>query len=266
VQGEADLVTGGTLADVPVLAAAALPADRAAYDPARGLFGLLVMRAEGRMADARFRQALSMAIDRDAILARFGTATLQPRATILPAGLGEVPAPGLPDWAGVPYPTRRAVAARIVAEQADVERPRLRIALDRSPGHRILFAHLRRDWRAVGVDAVAVAPQQEADLRLIDEVAPADLAPWYFRQFQCGVSAVCDDRADQLLEAARNSLDPAERQALLIEVDRLLVAAAPFLPIGQPVRWSIRSERLNAFRPNVYARHAATELIRVEDR
>jgi peptide/nickel transport system substrate-binding protein len=117
-QGEAELVTGGTLGDVPVLAAAALPADRVVYDPARGLFGLLVTSAQGPMADPRFRHALSMAIDRDAILARFGTPTLQPRAAILPAGLGEVPAPGVPDWAGVPLVARRAAAARIVAAQA----------------------------------------------------------------------------------------------------------------------------------------------------
>jgi peptide/nickel transport system substrate-binding protein len=265
-QGEADLVTGGTLGDVPLLAAAALPADRAVYDPTRGLFGLLVTRADGPMADPRFRHALSMALDRDAIRARFGTATLQPRASILPNGLGEAPAPGVPDWAGVPLAARRAAAARIVAELADVERPRLRVALSRSPGHRILFAHLRRDWRTIGVEAVAVAPDQEAELRLIDEVAPADLVPWYLRHFQCGSTAVCDAAADQLVEAARNTLNPAERQALLAQADRLLVAAAPFLPIGQPVRWSVRSERLNGFRPNVYARHPATELIQLEDR
>lgn len=265
-QGEADLVTGGTIGDVPALTAAALPADHTLFDPARGLFGLLVSRTEGPLADARFRHALAMAIDRDAILARFGVPTLQPRTSLLPAGLAEVPAPGTPDWAGVPLATRRAAAARIVAELVDVERPRLRIALSQQPGYRILFAHIRRDWRLVGVDAVAVAPNQEADLRLIDEVAPAELAPWYLRHFLCGVSAVCDDAADQLLEGARVTLNPAERQALLQQADRLLVAAAPFLPIGQPVRWSLRSERLNGLRPNTYARHPATELIRQEER
>jgi peptide/nickel transport system substrate-binding protein len=218
------------------------------------------------MADPRFRQALSMAIDRDAIQVRFGTATLQQRASILPAGLGELPAPGVPDWAGVPLPARREAADRIVDDQEGVERPRVRVAISNSAGHRILFAHLRRDWRTIGVEAVAVAPGQESELRLIDEVAPADLVPWYLRHFMCGASVVCDAAADQLLEAARNTADPAERQALLAQADRLLVAAAPFLPIGQPVRWSLRNERLNGFRPNVYARHAATELIRQEDR
>jgi peptide/nickel transport system substrate-binding protein len=153
-----------------------------------------------------------------------------------------------------------------VADQAGAERPRLRIALPAGPGHRILFAHIRRDWRLIGVDAVAVEPGKEADLRLIDEVAPAEIAPWYLRHFMCGTSAVCDAAADQLLEAARATLNPAERQALLQQADRLLVAASPFLAIGQPVRWSLRSERLNGLRPNAYARHPVTELIRQEER
>jgi peptide/nickel transport system substrate-binding protein len=134
-----------------------------------------------------------------------------------------------------------------------------------TPGHRILFAHLRRDWRIIGVDAVAVAPGQEADLRFVDLLAPAELAPWYLRHFMCGASAVCDEGADQLLEAARISGNREERQALLAQADRLLVAAAPFIPIGQPVRWSLRGERLNRFRPNAYARHPVTELIQQQE-
>jgi len=264
-QGEADLVVGGSLGEAPLLGAARLPAERVVYDPARGLFGLLFTRAEGPLADPRFRHALAMAIDREAIQARFGIPTLQPRASLLPAGLVEIPAPGTPDWAAVPLATRRAAAARIVAGAADVERPRLRVTLPAGPGHRILFAHLRRDWRIIGVDAVAVPPGQEADLRLADMVAPAELAPWYLRQFMCGVSAVCDENADQLLEAARNTGNPAERLALLAQADRLLVAAAPFIAIGQPVRWSLRSERLNRFRPNPYARHPVTELIEQQE-
>jgi peptide/nickel transport system substrate-binding protein len=266
VQGEADLVTGGTLGDLPVLTAAALPANAVLFDPARGLLGLLVTRAEGPLADPRFRHALAMSIDRDAIAQRLGVPALLPRSSLLPTGLAEAPAPGTPDWAGVPLATRRAAAARIVADLSDVGRPRMRVALPPGPGHRILFAHIRRDWRLIGVEAIAVEPGKEADLRLIDEVAPAEIVPWYLRHFMCGTSAVCDAAADELLEAARVTLNPAERQALLQQADRLLVAAAPFLPIGQPVRWSLRNERLNGLRANAYARHPVTELIRQEER
>ncbi len=262
--GEADLVTGGTLGEVPMLAAADLPAGATVFDPARGLLGLMFMRTEGLLVEPRFRHALNMAIDREAIAARFGTPTFQPRLSIIPAGSAVLPTPAFPDYAVLPFPARRETAARIVAELADVERPQLRVALPAAPGYRILFAHLRRDWRAIGVDAVAVAPNAQADLRLIDTVAPADLPPWYLRHFLCGVSAVCDPVIDQMLEAARAAVAPTERQALLAEADRRLIAGAAFIPIGQPVRWSLRSERLNGFRANPFAHHAPTELIEQE--
>lgn len=265
VQGDADLVTGGTLADAPLLNAVEIPRDRIVFDPVRGLLGLAFVRTDGPLAEARFRHALAMAIDRDAIRERFNLATLQPRASLLPAGLSEFATPAIPDWATVAQAARRDTAARIVAEYADVERPRVRVAMPAGPGYRILFAHLRRDWRAIGVDAQAVGPDAEADLRLIDAVAPADLVPWYLRQFLCGVSAVCSEEADRLMEEARNTLVPEERQAMLGQADRLLVGAGAFIPIGHPVRWSLRAPRLNRFRANAFARHAPTELIGEED-
>jgi peptide/nickel transport system substrate-binding protein len=271
-QGDADLVTGGTLGEIPLLAAATLPADRLVYDPARGLFGLAFVRAEGRFADPRFRHALAMAVDRDAIRARFEGAPLQPRASLLPPGHSELPSPAVPDWATVPLAERQEIAARIVAgteadnaDRRDEQRPRLRVAMPANPGLRILFAHLRRDWRVIGLDAVAVAPGAEADLRIVDAVAPADLVPWYLRQFLCDVSAVCDPAADEMLENARTTQNPAERQALLQQAHRALVASGAFIALGQPVRWSLRDERLSGFRPNVFARHSPTELIAREN-
>ncbi len=265
VQGAADLVTGGTLADAPLLNAVEISRDHVVYDPVRGLFGLAFVRTTGPLAQPRYRHALAMAIDRDAIQARFNITTLQPRMSLLPANLSEFAAAAVPDWSTVAQAARRETAARIVAEYAGAERPALRVALPPGPGYRILFAHLRRDWRAIGVEAEAVTPDAEADLRLIDEVAPADLVPWYLRQFVCGVSPVCSEEADRLMEDARNTQVPAERQALLGQADRLLVGTSAFIPIGQPVRWSLRAPRLDRFRANVFGRHAPTELMGEDD-
>lgn len=263
-QGQVDLVAGGTLGDLPMLRAAALPDGRAVFDPARGLLGLSFMRSDGLLAEAPFRQALSMSIDREAMLARFNLPGLQPRTSILPGGLAEAPAPAAPDWSTAPLPTRREVAARIVADIADVERPRLRIAMPEGPGYRIIFAHIRRDWRHIGVEAVAVGWGEEAELRLIDEVAPADLVPWFLRHFLCEASRICDQGADLFIEAARIAPNPADRQSLLAQADRTLNGITAFIPLGSPVRWSLRSPRLNGLRANVFARHALTELIEAE--
>jgi peptide/nickel transport system substrate-binding protein len=129
------------------------------------------------------------------------------------------------------------------------------------PGYRLAFAHLRRDWRMIGVEADWAAMGAPADLILIDQVAPANLASWYLRHFTCDVSAVCDAAADQALLGARLAPTTADRQAQFAIADRILTDLVPFIPLTAPVRWSLVSPRLTGFRPNMFARHPAIVLI-----
>lgn len=261
---EVALVTGGTLADLPLARAAGLPQGRLVFDPAAGLFGLAFARAEeGPLADPAVRRALSMAVDRDALVATLAVPGLQPRPGWLPGIADELPRPGAPDWAGAALPMRRELAGRTLAALA--EPLRLRVAIPDAPGYRIVFAHLRRDWRLVGVEAERVAPGAAADLVLIDAVAPAMLSSWYLRHFACDTGRVCDPLADQALQAARVARSPAERRNQLAQAHQLLAAATPFIPLTAPVRWSLVAPRLTGFQPNPFARHPAATLIAEED-
>ena len=260
--GETDLVLGGTLNDLPLLAAARINRDRVVHDPALGLFGFSFANAENVLAEPSIRQALAMAIDRDSIAAAFAAPNLRPSIALLPRGPAEFAQPNLPQWGALTLPQRREVAAAAIAELGSEQPLRLRVAMPDGHGYRVLFAHLRRDWRAIGVDPVRVPAGASADLNLIDQVAPAELSSWYLRHFTCQASAVCDAAADAALAVARTTGDPLNRQRLLAEADRILIGATVFIPILQPVRWSARSERLTGLRPNIFARHAPTELIR----
>ena len=260
--GQADLVTGGTLADLPLARAARLPGNRLVFDPVAGLFGLSFAINEGPLGDAAVRRAISMAVDRDALAAAFAVPTLQPRTSLSAAIAGELPQPAQPDWTASPMPMRRELASRSIA--ALPEPLRVRVAVPDGPGYRLLFAYLRRDWRLIGIEAVRVAPAQPAELRLIDEVAPALLAPWYLRHFTCDAARICDAAADQALQAARLAPTAAERQAQLAIADQILTGLTPFIALGTPVRWSLVSPRLTGFRPNPFARHPAVTLIAEE--
>ena len=263
--GEADFVTGGTAGDLPILRVADIPQGQIAFDPTLGMFGLAFQNAQGPLADPAVRRALSMAIDRAAILERFAVPDWRPRTGLLPAGLDEVPTPAAPDWANLAFPQRRELATLAIA-RLDRDSPlRLRIAMPDRPGYRILFAHLRRDWRLIGVQVERVAANAPAELRLIDDVAPARLATWYLRPFMCPASPVCDPEVTATLEAARNTGNPAERRALLVKADQALTNATVFIPIANPVRWSLRSQRLTGFRTNMFARHPPFELIQARD-
>jgi len=258
--GEADLVLGGTSADLPFARAAHPRAASLVFDPAAGLFGLAFTGREGLGAAREVREALSMAIDRAALVAALGVPGLQPRQTLLPAGIEGISAPP-PSWANAPTADRRAAAARIVAAAAGPQRPKLRVALPPGPGSRLLFAYLRRDWAAIGVDSERVAPGAPADLVLLDEVAPVTLASWYLRRFACEAAPVCDPKADEAMEAARLAPTAEARRSLLLQADGLLAAASPFIALAAPVRWSLVSPRLTGFRANAFARHPAGELI-----
>ena len=278
--GGADLVLGGTAGDLPIVRAAEPPAAALQFDPVAGLFGLAFQRAEGRLADPSVRRALSMAIDREGIVAALAVPGLSARASLLPPGLSEVPQPAQPDWAATALVVRREEAARILrtlapagapaaADTAEPPAPaealRLRVAMPDGPGYRLVFAHLRRDWRLVGVEAERVPAGADADLRFVDAVAPARMAAWYLRSFTCDRSPACAAAADEALALARETQSIVDRRALLAQADGLLRDAAIFVPIAAPVRWSLVSPRMTGFRRNEFARHVPGELIAVEN-
>lgn len=260
--GRADLVTGGTIGDLPFARTADLPANRLVLDPAQGLLGLAFLNADGPLADAAVRRALAMAIDRDSLAGESLLAGFSGRPALVSPGIDELPAPAQPDWAALPIAQRRQAArAAIAALAAPV---RLRVAMPAGPGYRLIFAHLRRDWTAIGVEAVAVPARDQADLVLIDEVAPSIAAPWYLRRFSCDASPVCDEGADSALADARTAADAGARQAALAKADQILSGITAYIVLGAPLRWSLVAPRLNGFRPNPFARHPIDTLIAAE--
>jgi peptide/nickel transport system substrate-binding protein len=262
--GETDLVLGGTAGDLAIVRAADVPAGRLVFDPVGGLFGLAFAGNQGPLADAALRRALSMAIDRDGIAAAIGAPRQPGRASIVAPGVQELPNPALPDWAAMPIADRRDAAARLVAGLGSATRIHLRVAMPDVPGAWLLFAYLRRDWRMIGVEAERVPMGAPADLLLIDQVAPTNVASWYLRHFTCDASAICDAQADKALQAARMAPVTADRQTQLASADRILTALVPFIPLTAPVRWSLVAPRLTGFRPNPFARHPAVTLIAEE--
>lgn len=260
-EGQADLVVGGTAGDLPLARAANLPANRLAFDPVAGLFGLAFVRREGPLADPAARRALAMAVDRGAIVAALAVPGLAARDTLFPSGVQELPRPAPPGWSLDPFPMRREFAARTLSGLAGAEPFTVKVAMPDGPGYRLVFAHLRRDWRMIGVDARPVSATEEADLHFIDAVAPANLASWYLRIFACEGRFVCDPAADEMMAAARIAATAPARRELLANADRILADTVPFIPIAAPIRWSLVSPRVTGFRPNIFGRHAAGELV-----
>ena len=256
-----DMVAGGTAGDLPIARAAAPAASALRFDPVDGLFGLRFTAAAGPLADPQVRDALSMAIDRASLVAALDVPSLQPRESIVPLGIQELPAPARPAWRSLPLQQRRAAAGRTVAGLARPKPLPLKVGVPDGAGYRLVFAYLRASWRTIGVDAQAVAPEAPADLRLIDEMAPVAMASWYLRGFTCAARALCSAEADRAMEAARIAPTAGERREMLAKADAILRDAIVFIPLTAPVRWSLVARRLTGFQPNIFAYHAPDGLI-----
>lgn len=259
--GEADLVLGGTFADLPFAQGARLPRRALQFDPASGLFGLLPARASGLASEPEVRRLLSAAIDRDALVAAMAVPGLLPRTTILEPQLDNVPDPVPPQWAATPLIERRpALVAEARRLFSDLEAPVIRVALPDGPGSEVLLDRLSQDWGAIGLQVERATEGGPADFRLVDEVAPASSASWFLRQFRCEVARLCIEQVDAILEGAQTTPVLAQRSALLAEASNQIDELQLFIPIAAPVRWSLVSGRISGFAGNRFAIHTLTGL------
>jgi peptide/nickel transport system substrate-binding protein len=263
LNGGSDLLLGGRFEDLSLARAAELPHGALHFDPVRGLFGLaFVSTGTAFTAEAENRRALAMAIDRDRIGALLDVPGWAPTTAIVAPQTPEIEQPASPGWTDMALADRRGQARAIVQRwQADHGSPPvLRIAMPPGPGARVLFAAIAADWRAIGMQAVAVGASDSADLRLIDEVAPADVASFYLRAFACERQVPCTEVTDRLLIEARNADSLAERAVLLMQADALIADNAPFIALGSPIRWSLVSPTLDLYRDSPRAIHPLNEL------
>lgn len=255
-----DLVLGGTFTDLLLVRRVKLPRDALRFDPASGLFGLAPVRSGGPLDNAEVRGVLAQALDRTNFIDGLGVPGLAPRATLLEPGLDGVPTVPAPAWFSTP------LAERLTALRAQSDhllgptKPVVRIALPAGPGAEFLLREIQRDWGAIGLTVEATNDLSVADFTLIDEIAPSSSPAWFVRRFRCGVVAVCDRQADQLMDAAREMPVPAQRYALLAQAAARIDDAQLFIPITAPVRWSLVSSRIQNFAGNRYARHTLTDL------
>lgn len=254
---QSDLVTGGSFDDWLIVRAADIAPPSIRIDPAAGLFGLAIVNRDGFLAEPVNRAAIAGIFDR----VRF-TSALRPdwaaAETLLPDQIDSEAAPAIPEWATLDLATRRLAARARVSiwrAQSDEIRP-LRIALPSGSGGNALWAFLSNGFASVGLPVSRVAIDADADLRLVDRVAPYDSARWYLAT-ACNP---CSPETQAAVDAARTAPTLADRRRAIAVADIAVAADTPFVPIARPFRWSLTAQRLQRFQPNVRATHPLNHL------
>lgn len=256
--GDADLVLGGRIIDFPLARVGPLSRGTIQVDPAIGLLGLVITNNKGVLGDPARREALSMAIERSALIQPFGLGGWQPSSWIVPPGLFTIPPHPEARWEGLSLAERRALAARRIAawEQQSGAEARLRLALPRGPGSELLFKQLAEAWTEIGVETIWVTPGEEADLELRDNLARYASPRWFLNQFNCALSAgLCSAEADELVRQSLVQRDAAAKERLLAEAHAALVRAEVFIPLGAPVRWSLVRSSVRGYQANQWGLH-----------
>lgn len=256
-RGEVDLVLGGTLVDFPQAEVGPLSRGTIQVDPAIGLLGLTVRRETDFLADPARREALSMAIDRTALIRSFGLAGWRESSWIVPPEIyGPAPYPA-DRWNGASLDDRRRVAAARVKAWAGPGREAVvRLALPRGPGGDILLRELASAWGSIGVAVRRAAPGETGDLELRDTLARYPSPQWYLNQFHCSLKAgLCAPEADALVLQSLTERDAAVRDRLLVDAHAALIEREAYIPLGAPVRWSLVRGTIRNYLPNVWGMH-----------
>ncbi len=260
--GKADVVLGGTLADFPLLDTLGVPRRAVVADPVAGLFGLVAAHGDGFLAKAENREAISMAIDREALAASFSLAGWVVTTRIINTGLSEDNGTVGERWAGRSVEERRGLAAARVTQWVRAGRtPTLRIALPAGPGSDLIFARLSSDLKAIGLIARRVGANDDTDLRLIDDVAIYPGAAWFLTRLNCSNEpAACSPAADKFVEQALTEANPVRRAELFSEAEAQLTVGNGYIPLGLPVRWSLAGGSITGFAANRLAVHPLMSL------
>lgn len=258
-EGELDLVLGGRIGALPLVDTGPLSRGTVWLDPALGLFGLQVRRAQGLLATAQGREAIAMALDRPALIEPFNIGGWVPTTRVVAPGLPADPGYIAERWTERTLEESRAEATRRVAAWRRANgggEARVTLAIARSPGLDILFRQLAAQLAMIGITVERVPEGRGADLELVDRVARYAEPRWFLNQFNCRLrNGLCSSDADALVREAIVQIDPAAKATLLAEAEAELTLANVYIPFGSPLRFSLVRGNVEGFAANPWAYH-----------
>jgi len=229
-----------------------------------GWIGLNTRR--GVLRDARVRQALSLAVDREVLAGKVRGLGERPTESVVPEAVADYPQHAVPVHASWPMP-RRLAAARELLRQLGIDRSRpqrLVAIFSANPLTQRSFLALNAMWAplGLGVDArglesraynVALS-QRDYDLMDYEPFSAVQSATSFIGRFRSdsflNYMGYANPEADRLIDLAERQRDPAARAAHYLEVERLLLRDYPVLPLYSGVAHRLVAPRVRGWVDN----------------
>lgn len=222
--------------------------------------------------DARVRQALSMAIDRETLVEQITASGELPAYSLVPPGVHNYEAQPV-EWAEVPYAERVEQAQALLAEAGfGPDNPlSLEIRYNTSENHRKVAIAIAAMWEPLGVDVslfntdIATHYAHLRDRGDFDVARAGWIADYNDAQnflFLLEADNVGFNYArydnpafDDLMKQAEAEVDWEARRALLQEAERILMADQPYIPIYHYVSQNLVSSRVQGWEDNIVDVH-----------
>ena len=220
------------------------------------------------LKDARVRQALTMAIDRDFIADKLIRGGQKAAYTLVPPGTASYPGAAPPHWAAWSFDRRMAEAKRLMAAAGYTPQHPLKFEfkLRNTNDPMLIYPAVIADWRAIGAEAVlypeeaqiAYSDYSARNYEIADSSWIADFNdPMTFLglfKSTTGPQNQPDYKNlayDALLDKADNEIDLKRRGAYLAEAEHMMLEDAPIAPIYYYVSKNLVSPKITGWVDNL---------------
>jgi oligopeptide transport system substrate-binding protein len=238
--------------------------------PGLGLYYIAFDVTEPPLDDPKLREALSLAIDRDRLVAMLDRGEV-PAYGIVPPAIA--PAGGAAhDWRALPSAERIRLARAALAESRHAkEPPEIQLTYDAGDVHEQVALAVRAMWQeALGVEATLRQLEWKA---FLDQ--RGDRSAWQAMRFvwvgdyddastftglyasggENNLPGYANPRYDTLVEEAARTADGARRDGLLRDAERMLLGDHPVAPLYFMTSKHLVAPRVAGFVPNALDRH-----------
>jgi peptide/nickel transport system substrate-binding protein/oligopeptide transport system substrate-binding protein len=235
------------------------PGEQTSLGTELAVYYLVVNNADPIMKDQEVREAISLAINRQAICDKIFEGTRVPATGIVPEGIV-----GFQDnaWASADYDVE---AAKALLEGKTI--PKINLEFNSGSGHEDIIQLVQADLKAVGIDSELVGTEWAAYLDKLDArnysigrlgwladypIMDNFLFPLFTTGSGDNKSGYSNAEVDSKLAEARTTTDSDARVGLYQDVEKTIGETTPVIPLMFYRHHHVASERVNdgVYSPN----------------